>query len=80
MKVCHAESFSSHLPSSRSQLQVVGVFLYKWCVYSNSKTAEANLINFIERSTKVRKYVTQNFGSDYPGRGHNQVSSSLAIT
>ena len=57
-----------------------GVFLYKWCIYSNSKTAEANLINFIERSTKVRKYVTQNFCSDYPDRGHNQVSSFLAIT
>ena len=81
-KVCHTLNFVSFYPSSRSQLQVIGIFSYKPCIHDNSKMTERKLIKF-HRNFHKCKTVPQayKFSSDDQGQGHSHRSKSvLTIT
>ena len=56
-KVCHTQKFGSHYASSRSQLQVIGLFPYKPCIHDNSKMTKLNLIKYqkFQQSKTVRQ-------------------------
>ena len=75
--MCPAQIFGSHYPSSRAQLQVMGLFFYffyEWCVHKTQKKVEVNLIHFHKKVNLNKKVCcAQNFGSDDQGQGHSQV-------
>ena len=82
-KVCHAQSFGSHSPSSRLQLQVIGLFPYNGVPTITHKGLSKFNQNLTKWSAKFRKRAAQNIDSDDQGHYNEEmpfVKIVLAIT